>query len=282
MSFENKVVIVTGSSSGIGASTAILFAREGAKVTITGRNVEKLNKVEKEIVQLTGNKPLVIAADISKEDDAMGIVIKTVSHFEKLDVLVNNPGVATYRSIFDSDYLTEFDRVVATNLRAVATLTYAAMPHLVKTKGNIVNVTGIAAVSPGGIMGHCCAAKAGFDHFSRSVASETSDFTDEDVVATAKQMPLGFMTETEEVGELILFLVFRTINFSLNRNSHQLLGLEITLGLARYVVDALRKTIACSRQTPPGQLKALKVQTLHSVLKSLWESTGEYYGAAVE
>ncbi|GBP85333.1 Glucose 1-dehydrogenase 1 [Eumeta japonica] len=228
MSFVNKVVIVTGSSSGIGATTAILFAREGAKVTITGRNVEKLNKVEKEIEKLTGNKPLAIAADISKEDDAIGIVNKTVSYFGKLDVLVNNAGVATYRSIFDSDYLTEFDRVVATNLRAVATLTYAAMPHLVKSKGNIVNVSSIAAVSPGGIMSHCCAAKAGLDHFSRSVASEvaskgvrvnlvgpgpvktdiyqTSGFADEEVAAIAKQMPLGFMTETEEVGELILFL----------------------------------------------------------------------------
>ncbi|GBP85338.1 11-beta-hydroxysteroid dehydrogenase-like 2 [Eumeta japonica] len=134
MSFTNKVVIVTGSSSGIGASTAILFAREGAKVTITGRNVEKLNKVEKEIDKLTGNKPLAIVADISKEDDAIGIVNKTVSHFGKLDVLVNNAGVVSYRGIFDSDYLTEFDRIMSTNLRAAATMTYAAMPHLVTTR----------------------------------------------------------------------------------------------------------------------------------------------------
>ncbi|GBP01227.1 Granaticin polyketide synthase putative ketoacyl reductase 2 [Eumeta japonica] len=137
MSFVNKVVIVTGSSSGIGATTA-MFAREGAKVTITA-----------------------IVADISKEDDAIGIVNKTVSHFGKLDVLVNNAEVVSYR----------------------ATMTYAAMPHLVTTKGNIVNVSSIAGVAPG-----------------------TTSVSDEEVAAATKRMPLGFMTESEEVGELILYL----------------------------------------------------------------------------
>ena len=228
MSFKDKVVIVTGSSSGIGAAIATKFAEEGAKVTIVGRNTEKLNNVGKKC-----NNPLVVVADMNKDDNVKRILDETITRFGKLDILVNNAGMSRAATIQAEDAMKVFDEVMSTNLRSVVYLTHLAAPHLVKTKGNIINISSIAAfkvVGPGTFSYN--ASKAALDHFTRSIAQELASSgvrvntvnpgpvrTDivinmgvpaavaEGFFDTVKNMTaLNRVSDPEEIADLVLFL----------------------------------------------------------------------------
>ncbi|XP_061722033.1 3-oxoacyl-[acyl-carrier-protein] reductase FabG-like [Cydia pomonella] len=170
MSFSGKVVLVTGASSGIGAATAILFSKEGASVAIVGRNENKLSNVAQKCAQL-GAKPLVIRADVANEKEASTIIKRTVDQFGKLDVLVNNAGIARKASVAESNSLKIYDEVMNTNMRPIVQLTSLASPFLVATKGNIVNVSSIASTKAfgEGFMAYCVS-KAAVDHFTRCAA----------------------------------------------------------------------------------------------------------------
>ncbi|XP_063539065.1 3-oxoacyl-[acyl-carrier-protein] reductase FabG-like [Cydia strobilella] len=169
MSFSGKVVLVTGASSGIGAATAILFSKEGASVAIVGRNETKLGNVAQKCKQL-GAQPLVIRADVSNEKEASTIIEKTVDHFGKLDVLVNNAGIIRKASVADSNSLKIYDEVMNTNMRSIVQLTSLAAPFLVATKGNIVNVSSVASTKLLEGLTAYCVSKAGLDHFTRCAA----------------------------------------------------------------------------------------------------------------
>ncbi|XP_061722417.1 3-oxoacyl-[acyl-carrier-protein] reductase FabG-like [Cydia pomonella] len=170
MSFSGKVVLVTGASSGIGAATAILFSKEGASVAIVGRNETKLSNIAQKCTQ-AGAKPLVIRADVANEKEASTIIKKTVDHFGKLDVLVNNAGIVKKASVADPNILKVFDENINTNLRSIVQLTSLAAPFLVATKGNIVNVSSVASTKVIGenYMSYCVS-KVGVDHFTRCAA----------------------------------------------------------------------------------------------------------------
>lgn len=166
MSFSGKVVIVTGGSSGIGAATAILFAKEGARVAIVGRNETKLNNVAKQCAE-HGTTPLIIRADLANEDEVKTIVKNTVDQFGQLDILVNNAGIYKLALITDPNILKTYDAVMNTNLRSVIQLTNLAAPYLKETKGNIVNVSSISSHR---IFGEkympYALSKIGMDHFT--------------------------------------------------------------------------------------------------------------------
>ncbi|CAH0402613.1 unnamed protein product [Chilo suppressalis] len=171
MRFQDKVVIVTGASSGIGAAAAKLLTEEGASVVMVGRNKEKLAAVEAQCAAL-GNAPLVIQADVANDDDAKRIINETIEKYGKLDVLVNNAGVARYGNISDGSIMKTYDEVLNINLRATVHLTSLAAQHLVKTKGNIVNISSIAGTVPLPSSVAYCVSKAGMNHFTRGAALE--------------------------------------------------------------------------------------------------------------
>lgn len=143
MSFENKVILVTGSGSGIGAETARHLARLGGKVALVDLNEERLKEVAEQIKKAGSTTPLTILADVTK--DAQRIIDETIKHFGQLDVLVNNAGVLNRDSI-DEFNVGEFDRVLNVNVRSVLILMNLAVPHLEKTKGNIVNISSVAGL----------------------------------------------------------------------------------------------------------------------------------------
>ncbi|KAI5635975.1 short chain dehydrogenase domain-containing protein [Phthorimaea operculella] len=148
MSFLNKVAIVTGGSSGIGASIAAKLSAEGAFVAIVGRNLTKLAAVS-EKCKHNKNKPLVIAGDITHDDTAKKIISETVNKFGKIDILVNNAGATNLEpSILYPKALQEFDNLMNLNVRLVVNLTNLAAPHLVTSKGNIINISSIAGLRP--------------------------------------------------------------------------------------------------------------------------------------
>lgn len=232
MSFKDKVVIVTGASSGIGAATAIKFAAEKAKVVIVARTEAKLKEVS-EKCQKHGPKPLMIIADVTKENDVRNIVSTTTSQCGKIDILVNNAGIGGSVAIWDEKAMEVFDRLMTTNLRSAVLLTHLAAPYLIKTQGNIVNISSVAGVDtirPSNFS--YCTSKAAMDHFTRCVALDfapkgvrvnvvnpgpvITDFIgnlgvekaqyDQFYERMARVTALGRVSEAEEIADLVMFL----------------------------------------------------------------------------
>ncbi|XP_011200680.1 uncharacterized oxidoreductase TM_0325-like [Bactrocera dorsalis] len=168
MSLAGKVVIVTGASSGIGAAAAKAFAQHGSKVVITGRNEANLKATEAACKAANSKvELLLIAADVTT--DAEKIIKKTIDKFGQLNVLVNNAGVGESGAILDID-VEQFDRVMNTNVRSVFLLTKYAAPHLIKTQGNIVNVSSVAGLRSFPNISVYCTSKAALDQFTRCIA----------------------------------------------------------------------------------------------------------------
>ncbi|XP_063830929.1 uncharacterized oxidoreductase TM_0325-like [Ostrinia nubilalis] len=155
--------------SGIGAECALLFAKASAKLALVGRNVGNLMKVANSCKDFT-SEPLVIAADLCVQDDVEQIVNKTLAHFGRLDVLVNNAGIMVLRSIEAG--IDAFEEVVRTNLWGPFRLTDLAMPHLIQAKGNVVNISSMLSSMPVSMMTAYCMSKAAVDMFTKCAAVE--------------------------------------------------------------------------------------------------------------
>nr|XP_021193163.2 uncharacterized oxidoreductase SSP0419 [Helicoverpa armigera] len=173
MDFTNKVVIVTGASSGIGAASAILFAKHGAKLTLIGRDEQRLNNVAEKCQEANGLTPLCLRLDLTANGSCAEVITKTVATYERIDVLVNCAAKMLIGSLFD-DSMETFDEMLDINLRVPYKLTHLALPYLVKTKGNIVNLhaTKYTKVVHGFLP--YTITKAGLERFTRSAAVELS------------------------------------------------------------------------------------------------------------
>ncbi|KAM3916528.1 3-oxoacyl-[acyl-carrier-protein] reductase FabG-like isoform 2-T3 [Leptodactylus fuscus] len=171
MSLRSKVCLVTGASSGIGAGTALLFARLGARLALNGRNEEKLKETARNCEELCDQKPLLVPGDLTDEAVVQGMVEQTVAHFGQLDVLVNNGGILAMGTI-ENTTLQDYDRVMNVNTRSLFHLTQLAVPHLIKTKGNIVNVSSVNGQrSFPGVLAYCMS-KSAVDQLTRCAALE--------------------------------------------------------------------------------------------------------------
>lgn len=176
--FSNKVAIVTGSSSGIGRSTAVLLAKEGAKVTVTGRNPEKLRETVDEILKNGGKSEdiNIVVGDLTESDCQADLVKSTLERFGKIDILINNAGAAfadPSGKIGVQSGIGLFDQMLKLNLRSVVELVQKCRPHLIASKGDIVNVSSIAAgPSPFVYYTYYGVAKAGLDQLTRCLSLE--------------------------------------------------------------------------------------------------------------
>lgn len=168
MNFAGKVVLLTGGSSGIGKRTAEKFAQLGASVSLNGRNKENLQKVAN---GCEGQKPFIVVGDITNPEDTKRILKETIQKFGKLDVLVNNAGIIETGTI-ENTSLEQYDRVMNTNIKSIYHLTMLSVPHLIKTEGNIVNISSVNGIrSFPGVLAYNLS-KAAVDQFTRCVALE--------------------------------------------------------------------------------------------------------------
>ncbi|HXX05999.1 MAG TPA: SDR family NAD(P)-dependent oxidoreductase [Candidatus Bathyarchaeia archaeon] len=140
MKFSNKIVIVTGGSRGIGKATAKLFVKEGANVTITARDETRLQTSAKEL------NVIGIAGDIRKNQDVENVVNKTVEKFGKIDILVNNAGIFPQVKPLHEISEKEWNDVIDINLTGQFRVTKAAIPHMMKSGGCIINVSSDAGL----------------------------------------------------------------------------------------------------------------------------------------
>mgnify|MGYP006139448599 CR=1 FL=1 len=139
---KNKLVIVTGASSGIGKATAIGFAQKGANIVLAARSEEKLMHVSQEILKY-GVEVLIVPTDVSKEMDCKILMEKAIQKFGKIDVLVNNAGISM-RAAFAEIDLEVIKKVMDVNFWGTVYCTRYAMASILKNKGSVVGVSSIA------------------------------------------------------------------------------------------------------------------------------------------
>ncbi|CAG5131382.1 unnamed protein product [Candidula unifasciata] len=168
---SGKVALITGASSGIGAATAVLFFKLGASLVLTGRNLDNLSAVGAECEKNSQEKPLLLIADLDKEEDVAKLVTDAIKHYGRVDILINNAGILETGSI-ENTSLGQYDRIFRTNVRSIYQLTMLLTPYLVESKGNIVNVSSVNGLrSFAGVLAYNMS-KASLDQFTRCVALE--------------------------------------------------------------------------------------------------------------
>lgn len=241
LKFKGKVVLVTGSSTGIGRATALEFAKEGAAVVVNcAKSVDKARKVVKEIETLGGNA-IFIQADISNENKVKRMVQQVVKKLGRIDILVNNAGVG-FQSTFLELSAANFQKTINVNLIGTfLCLKYAAKEMLnnghnsSKNRGKIINVSSIRGLE------NCArkdmidysAAKAGVISLTKSLSKELTPFgininavapaiTKTDLIKNlsleAQQRAVEGalvkrMAEPEEIAKAILFLASEEANY---------------------------------------------------------------------
>ncbi len=171
MELQDKVIIVTGASSGIGEATAVKLAAHGAKVVLTARREDRLKELKKKI-EGAGGKALVVTADVTKKEDWKQVVQQTQEAFGDVDVLINNAGLMplSYAKKLKTD---EWDKMVDVNIKGVLNGVAAVLPKMMDNKqGHIVNISSVAGrkLFPGGSV--YCATKFAVRAFSEGLRNE--------------------------------------------------------------------------------------------------------------
>lgn len=156
--FENKVALVTGGTSGIGRATAIAFAREGAKVVVSGRR-EKEGQETIRLVEEAGSEGLFVQTDIADESQVAALVEKTIATYHRLDAAFNNAGTEGSLAPSSEFTLENYNRIFDTNVKGVFLSLKYEIPAMLKTGGAIVNTASTAG-------------SVGFENFSVYVASK--------------------------------------------------------------------------------------------------------------
>jgi uncharacterized protein len=148
MDIKNKVVIVTGASSGIGEATARKFGREGAKLILAARRVDRLETLAQEIGAMnTGAETLVVPADLSKLEDIRSLIQQTLDKFGRLDVLINNAGFGRLDWLENLDPLRDIQSQFDVNVLGVIQTTRQALPIMIKQRsGHIINMCSMAGL----------------------------------------------------------------------------------------------------------------------------------------
>ncbi|ELU08734.1 hypothetical protein CAPTEDRAFT_112998 [Capitella teleta] len=172
MDFKDKVVIVTGASSGIGAASAVALAKRGAKVALIGRNEQRLKDNAARCCEEGGaQKVITIIADVTKPDDVRRIVATTLEAFGGIDVLINNAGTSISGDL-QSTSMETFDEMIDVNLRSCVAVTKEAQIHIIRSKGVIVNLSSIAGTRPAPHLMAYSVAKAAVEQFTKCLAVE--------------------------------------------------------------------------------------------------------------
>jgi len=170
---KDKVVIVTGASSGIGFATALALSKAGAKVAIGARRIDRLEKLQNEILQ-NGGQVILQKLDVTQKSDCDSFVDAVIKKWGTIDVLVNNAGLMPL-SFIKKLKVDEWDRMIDVNIKGVLYCTASVLPKMLENKsGHIVNISSVAGriVFPAGSV--YCATKHAVTAFSEGLRQELS------------------------------------------------------------------------------------------------------------
>lgn len=168
--FKDKVVIITGASSGIGLASAKLFGSYGSKVVMAARSIEKMQALAPQ-VSPDPEKVLCVQTDVSVEDDCRRLVEQTVERYGRIDVLVNNAGISM-RAMFSDLDLDVLRRLMDVNFWGTVYCTKFALPYLVESKGSLVGVISVAGYTPLPARTGYCSSKYAIRGFLDTIRTE--------------------------------------------------------------------------------------------------------------
>jgi short-subunit dehydrogenase len=227
MDIKGKVVIVTGASSGIGEATARQFGREGAKVILAARRVDRLEVLAQEIVSLnTGAETLVLQADLTKLDDIYKLVNETMAKFGRVDILVNNAGFGRLDWLENLDPVKDIQAQFDVNVMGVIQTTRQVLPIMMKQRsGHIINMGSMAGLVGTPTYTIYAATKHAVHGFSESLRREVkpwgidvsmiypggvvTEFTQHAGIKrkTKASTPKALLLTADQVGEAVVQLV---------------------------------------------------------------------------
>ena len=232
---ENKVAIITGAASGIGATTAKLFAAEGATLVITDVNESKLKTIADEISQLGGNV-LALKQDVSSEKDWQMVIDATIHAFGQINILVNNAGITIHSDSWEDIPVNDFQKILEVNLTSQFLGTRAVAGQIIASGGgSIINMSSTAGFIATSAHPAYTASKGGSRLLTKAAAREYAKanlrvnsihpgFTrteltapylesEEGRLAIQAQNPMGRAGETIEIAKAILFLASEDSSF---------------------------------------------------------------------
>ena len=236
MSLQGKVAIVTGASSGIGEATALMLAKEGAKVTIAARRAERLTELQKKIED-AGGEALPIVTDVTHRTAVNYLADQTKEKFGRIDILINNAGIMPL-SLMKNLHIDEWEKMVDVNVKGVLYAIGAVLPVMREQKsGHIINISSVAGrkVMPGGAV--YCATKFAVAALSEGLRMElspsdnirvtsiepgavetelTNTITDEEVKENMKWLEKLTPLQAEDIAEAIRHTLTQPKHVSIN------------------------------------------------------------------
>uniref|UniRef100_A0AC35TXC1 Dehydrogenase/reductase SDR family member 11 n=1 Tax=Rhabditophanes sp. KR3021 TaxID=114890 RepID=A0AC35TXC1_9BILA len=226
MAFAGKVVIVTGGNSGIGKGIVLKFAGEGAIVVVVGRSDKTLEETKNEVLGRK-TKPeniLLIKADVSLKEETHRVIEETVKKYGRVDVLVNNAGIGNDPTLSDPFSIENYDAIMNLNVRGVINLCKAATPYLLKSQGNIVNISSIISTIPSSHSQFYAVSKAALDMYTKCLASELT--------------PQGIRVNSVNPGAVLTAFMSRVVSkpgmdVSIEDSNKLILGLVPTVPMKR-------------------------------------------------
>lgn len=230
---NNKTVIITGASKGIGAATAILFAEKGYNVVINYNNSVESARLLQRSLSENGYNVIALKANVTNRKEVDLMIKETLYRFGSIDVLINNAGISQ-QSLFTDISEYDWDNMMNVNLKGVFNCTQAVLPHMIEKKsGKIINMSSIWGITGGSCEVHYSAAKAGIIGFTKALAKElgpsgitvnciapgvidtnmNANLSVDDLNALVEQTPIGRIGTTNEIAATALFLAEPNADF---------------------------------------------------------------------
>lgn len=236
MELQNKVIVITGASSGIGEATAKRLAKAGAITILTARREDELHKLRDDIIK-EGGTAMVVTGDVTNKDDWKDLVDRTLKEYGQIDVLINNAGLMplSYVEKLKTD---EWEQMIDVNIKGVLNGVAAVLPSLLEQQGgHIINISSSAAHKyfPGGAV--YCATKSAVKMFSEGLRQELAPekginvtsiepgavstelmetITDEDILDQLSEMKEMTMLQSEDIAESIYYALSQPDRVNVN------------------------------------------------------------------
>jgi len=214
---NGKVALITGAGQGIGRSIALAFAREGARIAVTGRTKRKCDSVVAEIVK-GGGKAQTYSLDVTNDGDVDDAVEKILTTWKQIDILVNNAGILLNKSPTWSTTIAEWDTIMQVNLRGVFLCSHAVIPHMIERKsGAIINIGsssgrmaddeyGPYAASKWGVVGYTMSLARSLRTFGIQVNGINPGWVDTDMTRTIDPKGNPEWSSPDEISRVAIFL----------------------------------------------------------------------------